>query len=480
MKRAKGKIKLAFVFFFAVAAAGVLIADSSTVVEPVGAFSTGPPASVSGAPGEPTCVACHESTSSQLSNFKISAPQTYTPGQTYQVIVQHTSADQTRLRWGFQLTALAGNDPAGTFTLLTPNTTQIVEGFGGRKYVEHTLEGTSPGQVGGRVWTFNWTAPPTNVGPVTFYAAGNQANNDGTSGGDRILVTSAASQPAVTPPSSNAPYDFDGDGKTDIGIYRPAPSEWWINRSGTPSQTLALQFGVSGDVPAPGDFTGDGKDDVTFWRPSDGFWYVLRSEDFSFFAFPFGANGDIPVPADYDGDNKADFALFRQASMLWFIARSSGGTDIVQFGLPGDKPMPADYDGDNKADIGVRRQNGGNSEWWISRSTAGSLAVVFGADTDIGVPGDYTGDGKIDIAFWRPSTGFWFVLRSEDFSFFALPFGATGDVPSPGDYDGDGKWDVTVFRPTDTNWYIGRTTGGTQIVQFGAAGDKPIPNISVR
>ena len=108
------------------------------------------------------------------------------------------------------------------------------------------------------------------------------------------------------------------------------------------------------------------------------------------------------------------------------------------------------------------------------------MALVFGADTDVGVPGDYTGDGKTDIGFWRPSTGFWFVLRSEDLSFYALPFGTTGDVPAPGDYDGDGRWDVAVFRPSDTNWFIGRTTAGTQIVQFGAAGDKPIPNAIVR
>ncbi|MEO8573167.1 MAG: delta-60 repeat domain-containing protein, partial [Pyrinomonadaceae bacterium] len=43
---------------------------------------------------------------------------------------------------------------------------------------------------------------------------------------------------------NSAPFDFDGDGRTDIGIFRPvgAASEWWINRSGN-GQTFALQFG---------------------------------------------------------------------------------------------------------------------------------------------------------------------------------------------------------------------------------------------
>ena len=464
-----------FVAVFAVAGAVVLIGGNDPVIESAVAFSDGPPPGHTGAPNETTCTNCHAHTAGP-GTFTITQPTNYTPGQTYQIVVRHTSTDSTRDRWGFQLTALTGaNAMAGSFANINPQV-QIVGGQQ-RDYAEHTSAGTFSGTTGQVQWTFNWTAPLTDVGPVTFYAAGNQADGDGTAGGDRILTTTSVSQPSIPP---DGPFDFDGDGRTDIGIYRPVPSEWWINRSGN-SQTFALQFGANGDVIAPGDFTGDGKDDITFWRPSNGFWFVLRSEDFSFFGFPFGASGDIPVPADFDGDGKADPTIFRPSSTLWFIARSGGaGTQIVQFGLPGDHPMPSDYDGDNKADIAVRRPAGGNSEWWVAKSTGGSLALVFGANNDLGVPGDYTGDGKSDIAFWRPTNGFWFILRSEDLSFFAFPFGATGDVPAPGDYDGDGKWDVAVFRPTDTNWYIGRTTGGTQIVQFGAAGDKPIPNAFIR
>jgi hypothetical protein len=104
---------------------------------------------------------------------------------------------------------------------------------------------------------------------------------------------------------------------------------------------------------------------------------------------------------------------------------------------------------------------------------------TFGSSADKPVQADYTGDGKADVAFWRPSTGEWFILRSEDSSFFAFPFGANGDVPAPGDYDGDGKFDPTVFRPSSATWFIARSTAGTQIVQFGASGDRPVPNAYV-
>ncbi|MEO8043192.1 MAG: S8 family serine peptidase, partial [Acidobacteriota bacterium] len=70
-------------------------------------------------------------------------------------------------------------------------------------------------------------------------------------------------------PAASPPVDFDGDGKTDISIFRPTGGEWWINRS-TDNGTSAMQFGSSADRLVPADYTGDGKTDVAIWRPSDG------------------------------------------------------------------------------------------------------------------------------------------------------------------------------------------------------------------
>jgi hypothetical protein len=95
------------------------------------------------------------------------------------------------------------------------------------------------------------------------------------------------------------------------------------------------------------------------------------------------------------------------------------------------------------------------------------------------VPGNYTRDEKSDVAFFRPSTGSWFVLRSEDDTFFSVPFGNPNDVPAPGDYDGDGTFDFTVYRPSDSMWFSARSTAGTLIVPFGQAGDLPVPNVFV-
>ena len=341
--------------------------------------------------------------------------------------------------------------------------------------------GAAPEWVGGiaPVYSEQQTASfgggVTTGGNYTLVDTIGQAFAGQTSNGDRYNLQSGF---WTNLPSFHAPYDFDGDSKTDVSIFRPAVGEWWYLKSSTGGNG-ALQFGSSTDKLAPGDFTGDGRTDIAFFRPSTGFWFILRSEDFSFFSFPFGTTGDIPAPADYDGDGRTDAAVFRPSIATWFILRSSdGGTTISTFGASGDKPVTADYDGDGKSDIAIWRPSVG--EWWYSKSSTGQTAALqFGSSTDKPVQGDYTGDGKADIAFFRPSTGFWFILRSEDNSFFSFPFGASGDIPVAGDYDGDGKFDTAVFRPSNSTWFLNQTTSGVGIVTFGINGDQPVPNAFV-
>ena len=72
------------------------------------------------------------------------------------------------------------------------------------------------------------------------------------------------------------------------------------------------------------DFDGDGTSDITVYR--DGIWYVLRSSDGAQTAVGWGGGPqDIPVPGDYDGDGKADVAVYRATTSTFFVLRSSDG-----------------------------------------------------------------------------------------------------------------------------------------------------------
>jgi hypothetical protein len=438
----------------------------------VEASASGPTTTFTNAPGEGNCTACHSdfNVNSGGGNVTITGlPTNYLPNQIVPVTVTVNHFDA--VIYGFELTAV---DEQGRFAgtlinnLQTPQM-QIQQGIVGtetRDYIMHTLAGTSPTQFHTKSWTFNWRAPATRVGRITLYAGGNGANSDQSPTGDYIYVNSSSTY------TNTAPSNFDGDGKTDLAVFRPPDGSWYILRSSN-GQFSGQQFGSNGDKPMPGDFDGDGKHDVAVYRPSTGAWYIIQSSNGLFRAESFGTVGDLPVIGDFDGDGKSDLTVFRPSTGTWYVKRSTNGSFYgVPFGANGDKPVAGDYDADAKSDVAVFRPSDGS--WYILRSSNGAfVAQQFGISTDRPVPGDYDSDGKTDIGVYRTSTGTWYVQRSLA-GFMAQNFGISTDTPVPGDYDADGKTDVAVFR--NGTWYISQSSnGGFRSEAFGSAGDLPAP-----
>jgi hypothetical protein len=91
--------------------------------------------------------------------------------------------------------------------------------------------------------------------------------------------------------------DFDGDGITDVSIYRPSAGQWHIRYSST-STGVAYNLGGFGfDYPRAADFDGDGKTDLALWRPFDGVWYIFYASSGYTSTSPvaFGMVGDLPM-----------------------------------------------------------------------------------------------------------------------------------------------------------------------------------------
>ncbi len=261
--------------------------------------------------------------------------------------------------------------------------------------------------------------------------------NPAASGTRSYTLTAQAGVPPAT--------DFNGDGKTEIAVFRPSTGAWYVQGG------AATAWGANGDVPVPGDYNGDGRTEIAVFRPSTGAWYVQGGATTA-----WGANGDVPVPGDYNGDGKTEIAVFRPSTGAWYV---QGGATTA-WGANGDVPVPGDYSGDGKTDIAVFRPSTG--AWYVH----GGATTAWGANGDVPVPGYYDGDADIDIAVFRPSSGVWYVRAGTTTS-----WGTSGDIPVPGDYDGNGSTVIAVFRPSTGLWYL---RAGTTTV-WGTSGDTALP-----
>ncbi len=290
------------------------------------------------------------------------------------------------------------------------------------------------------------------------------------SGTNNTSVTEAFNVPAqcLIPPVA----DFDGDGKSDVSVFRPSEGNWYLNRSAT--GFTAVNWGIASDIIAAANYDGDDKTDVAVYRLNDSGQpdlYVLNSSDGTVSYRFWGSAGDVPVTGDFDGDGKDDSAIFRPSTGVFWVTQSSGGGVLTSRPFPAGRPISGDFDGDGRADMGTMS----NGQWHISSSTRDHSSGVihnWGLAGDVPVHSDYDGDGRLDLAVYRPSNGNWYIQKSSG-GIAIYHFGLATDVPVPGDYDGDGIADIAVYR--DGLWYINRSTSGLAVVWFGLASDRPVP-----
>ena len=285
--------------------------------------------------------------------------------------------------------------------------------------------------------------------------------------------------------------DIDGDGRADLVVWSVSTGTFrWVTSSSGYSDATAgtKQWGNQGlgDVPLLGDIDGDGKSDLIVWRASTGTWYWLTSSTGYSYAAANGVRwgdqtgGDVPLVGDIDGDAKAELIIWRESTGIWYWLNSSAGYAYPNaaariFGdqRRADVPLLGDFDGDGRVDTSVWSGNGlrscpqcptaevaGGTFQWSTASTGFTATKDWGqfAARDVPMLGDVDADGKSDLVVWRRSNGTW--LWTGSLSGYSPPgssvqWGAdsAGDVPVAGDLDGDGRLDPAVWRASTRTWY---------------------------
>jgi hypothetical protein len=292
---------------------------------------------------------------------------------------------------------------------------------------------------------------------------------------------------------ANLSADYDGDGRTDVIVFRQSAQTVYVLNSldnrvtgvglGTGTRDIFINNG--------GDFDGDGRADPALLKFNADFtemsWVILQSATNSLRVERWGDGiSDAIQPSDYDGDGKMDIAVFRRQTGIWYIKESSTGNTrtVTNFGRPNDVPCVGDFDGDGKADLCITRAEsgaGGPISWYILNSSTGqSQRFEWGNPvtdrTFFFFPIDFDGDGKQDIYVHRNVNGqrVFFVRRSSDGQMYTLPWGAANWNIQFGDYDGDGKTDPALRETIPggnngtTRWHIFQSATQThRTVDFG-------------
>jgi hypothetical protein len=135
--------------------------------------------------------------------------------------------------------------------------------------------------------------------------------------------------------------DFDGDGCDTVAVFRPSRGTFYlIDRLGGSGRGLGVAertvaLGDPGDLPFAADLDGDGRDEVGVYRPGDATLYLPGGG-----AVPLGDPGDRLVAGDWSGSLRAQPALYRPGEERFYVFEEDGTVArTLDWGAPGWMPV---------------------------------------------------------------------------------------------------------------------------------------------
>jgi dolichyl-diphosphooligosaccharide--protein glycosyltransferase len=130
--------------------------------------------------------------------------------------------------------------------------------------------------------------------------------------------------------------DWNGDKKTELGVFRPSDLCFYLDYNGDRSWSLGdVKKGPYScrfyDVPVSGDWNGDGKEEIGMFRgdlcfhldvDNDGqFDQILGQAKIN----TLGKVGDVPVSGDWNGDGKTELGVFRPSDLCFYLDCNNDG-----------------------------------------------------------------------------------------------------------------------------------------------------------
>ena len=246
--------------------------------------------------------------------------------------------------------------------------------------------------------------------------------------------------------------DWDGSGKTKMGIFRPSVGMFALDMNGNGTWDPGIDtfgfFGQNGDIPIVGDWTGDGKSKIGIFRPSTGLFALDINNNLTWDpgidqSGRFGQAGDVPIIGKWTMDGKSKVGIFRNG--LWELDTNGNltfdsGIDATgTIGQTGDVPLLGDWNGDGRTKVGIYRPSSaifgldynGNLVW----DNGVDLGGLLGPPGATPVVGDWTGTGISRVGIFY-GNGYWALDTNGNLTWDSGikwgAFGAAGDTPVVG------------------------------------------------
>jgi PKD repeat protein len=336
----------------------------------------------------------------------------------------------------------------------------------------------------GNITTFAW-----NFGDGGTSTARNPSHLYTEVGNYTVILTVTGPGGAST--KTEPDYIRIASSATRIGIYKDGV--WNLDSTGLEVSDASLSWGLPGDIQVIGDWNGDGKDDIGIFRPSSGIWSLDSNGDNTYNSgvktpkIFRGEAGWTPLVGDWNGSGTTKIGVYKTGTVyldyngngVW----DSGSDKGYNFGLTSDFiPVVGDWNGDGKTKLGFYRWG----YWSLDYYGVGTKSKFYTfpyADTYVYSPivGDWNGDRITEIGAYTYTNGDWCldydgngVWNSGLDRWYNL--GGSGWMPVVGDWNGDGKAKIGVFNSNYGDWELDYIGNGSVIknYHFGATGSQPV------
>ena len=163
--------------------------------------------------------------------------------------------------------------------------------------------------------------------------------------------------------------DWNGDGKTKVGLY--ASGAWYLDFNGngvwdgpTVDKVVFWSTGQAGEKPVTGDWNGDGKTKVGVFV--NGTWVLDYNGNYIWdgsgldksINWSTGLTGEVPITGDWNGDGKTKIAVYQNGTWIMDFNGNYAwdGTSVDRlsfFGGTGYVPVVGDWNGSGTSKMGA-------------------------------------------------------------------------------------------------------------------------------